>query len=78
MKRYPPEFKADAVVLYRSRPGVTVASVAADLGVNTESQRSWIRAADPDTVVPALPGLRRAATGSPVPSGPWSTKAVRG
>ncbi len=46
MKRYPPEFKADAVALYRSRPGVTVASVAADLGVNTETLQSWIRAAD--------------------------------
>ncbi|MBB5110126.1 transposase [Streptomyces spectabilis] len=36
MKHYPPEFKADAVALYRSRPGATIKSVAADLGVNTE------------------------------------------
>lgn len=27
---------------------------------------------------PAFPGRRRAATGSPVPPGPWSTKAVSG
>jgi hypothetical protein len=27
---------------------------------------------------PAFPGLRRAATGSPVPPDPWSRKAVRG
>ncbi|MGC4979646.1 transposase [Streptomyces sp. DT193] len=43
---YPAEFKADAVALYRSRPGATVKSVAADLGVNTETLRNWIRAAD--------------------------------
>lgn len=45
MKHYPAEFKADAVALYRSRPGATVKSVAADLGVNTETPRNWIRAA---------------------------------
>ncbi len=45
MKHYPPEFKADAVALYRSRPGTTVAAVAADLGVHPETLRSWIRAA---------------------------------
>ncbi|MCZ1014100.1 transposase [Streptomyces noursei] len=46
MKHYPAEFKADAVALYRSRPGATLKSVAADLGVNTEMPRNWIRAAD--------------------------------
>ncbi|MFJ3505682.1 IS3 family transposase [Streptomyces sp. NPDC090135] len=46
MKHYPAEFKADAVALYRSRPGATVRSVAADLGVNTETLRNWIRVAD--------------------------------
>lgn len=46
MKHYPVEFKADAVALYRSRPGATIKSVAADLGVNTETLRNWIRAAD--------------------------------
>jgi transposase len=45
MKKYPPEFKADAVALYRSRPGVTIKSVADDLGVNPETLRNWIRAA---------------------------------
>ncbi|WP_240805536.1 transposase [Streptomyces sp. A1547] len=45
MKHYSAEFKADAV-LYRSRLGATVRSVAADLGVNTETLRNWIRAAD--------------------------------
>ncbi|MGA5873960.1 IS3 family transposase [Streptomyces cinereoruber] len=46
MKHYPAEFKADAVALYRSRLGATVKSVAADLGVNTETLRNWIKAAD--------------------------------
>ena len=46
MKHYPAEFKADAIALYRSRPGATIKSVAADLGVNTETLRNWIRAAD--------------------------------
>ncbi|MCX4851854.1 transposase [Streptomyces sp. NBC_00893] len=46
MKHYPAEFKADAVALYRSRPGATIKSVAADLRVNTETLRNWIRAAD--------------------------------
>ncbi|WP_200259843.1 IS3 family transposase [Streptomyces sp. HSG2] len=45
MKHYPPEFKADAVALYESRPGATIKSVAADLGVNPETLRNWIRAA---------------------------------
>ncbi len=45
-RHYPPEFKADAAALYRSRPGVTVAQVAGDLGVNAETLRSWIRADD--------------------------------
>ncbi|MFE7301795.1 transposase [Streptomyces sp. NPDC057579] len=46
MKHYPPEFRADAVALYRSRPGATIKSVAGDLGVNTETLRNWIRAAE--------------------------------
>lgn len=46
MKHYPAEFKADAVALYHSRPGATIKSVAAGLGVNTETPRNWIRAAD--------------------------------
>ncbi|MEU7292307.1 DDE-type integrase/transposase/recombinase [Streptomyces exfoliatus] len=45
-KHYPADFKADAVALYRSRPGAPIKSVATDLGVNTERPRNWIRAAD--------------------------------
>jgi transposase len=46
MKHYPPEFKADAIALYRSRPGATIAQVADDLGINRETLRSWIRIDD--------------------------------
>ncbi|MEV0431351.1 transposase, partial [Micromonospora sp. NPDC050495] len=46
MKHYPAEFKADAVALYRSRPGATIAQIADDLGVNRETLRSWVRADD--------------------------------
>ncbi|MYU54286.1 MULTISPECIES: transposase [Streptomyces] len=45
MKHYPAEFRADAVALYRLRPGATIKSVATGLGVNTETLRNWIRAA---------------------------------
>ena len=45
-KHYPVEFKADAVALYRSRPGATYASIADDLGVNRETLRSWVRLDD--------------------------------
>jgi transposase-like protein len=42
MKHYPPEFRAEAVAFYRSRPGATIKSVADDLGVNHETLCSWI------------------------------------
>jgi transposase len=45
-KHYPVQFKADAVALYRSRPGATIALIADDLGVNRETLRSWVRADD--------------------------------
>ncbi|WLQ69383.1 IS3 family transposase [Streptomyces glycanivorans] len=45
MKNYPPQFKADAVALYESRPDATIRSVAADLGINPETLRNWVRAA---------------------------------
>ena len=43
MKQYSAEFRADAIALYRSRPGVTIKQLAADLGVNAETLRNWIR-----------------------------------
>ncbi|MFH9016421.1 transposase [Streptomyces sp. NPDC017943] len=46
MKHYPAGFKADAVSLYRLRPGARVKFVATDLGVDSETLRNWVRAAD--------------------------------
>ncbi|MEU0157252.1 transposase, partial [Micromonospora fulviviridis] len=63
-KHYPAEFKADAVALYRSRPGATIAQIADDLGVNRETLRSWVRADD----------QRRGATAGP--AGPPAAGSV--
>jgi transposase len=54
-KHYPQQFKADAVALYRSRPGSTIAQIADDLGVNRETLRSWVRADDQRRGGPAGP-----------------------
>ncbi|WSL73683.1 IS3 family transposase [Streptomyces sp. NBC_01723] len=45
MENCPPQFKADAVALYRSRPEATIRQVAADLGIVPETLRNWVRAA---------------------------------
>ncbi len=45
MKNYPPQFKADAVALYQTRPEATIRQVAADLGINPETLQNWVRAA---------------------------------
>jgi transposase len=45
-KQYPEQFRVDAVALYRSRPGVAIARVAKDLGINHETLRNWIRQDD--------------------------------
>jgi transposase len=39
---YPPEFRREAVELYR-RAGRPLSEVASDLGVATESLRSWVK-----------------------------------
>jgi len=57
-RHYPQQFKADAVALFRSRPGATIALIADDLGVNRETLRSWVRAVD----------QRRGGTGGPAAS----------
>ncbi|MFD7057241.1 transposase [Streptomyces mirabilis] len=44
IKNYPPQFKADAVALYRSRPEATIRQVTADVGINPETLRKWVRA----------------------------------
>ena len=60
MKHYPPEFRAEAVALYRSRPEATIAQIADDLGVNRETLRSWIRIDDGKK-----PGSRPTAQAAP-------------
>ncbi|MER5928259.1 IS3 family transposase [Streptomyces mirabilis] len=70
MKHYPPEFKADAVALYESRPEATIKQIAADLGVNPETLRNWIR----DAGV-SRPRGRRAAAPPAVPVAPSALEA---
>ncbi|WP_210582605.1 transposase [Streptomyces sp. GESEQ-4] len=41
MKNYPPQFKADAVALYQSRPEAAIRQVTAGLGINPETLRDW-------------------------------------
>ncbi|WP_181320112.1 transposase [Saccharothrix carnea] len=65
MKHYPPEFRAEAVALYRSRPGATIKSVAEDLGVNHETPRNWIRLDDAQRTGPQV---TTSATGAAPPS----------
>ncbi|WNV83906.1 IS3 family transposase [Umezawaea sp. Da 62-37] len=66
MKHYPPEFRAEAVALYRSRPGATIKSVAQDLGVNHETLRNWIRLDDAQgSEAPAAAGAAPVARASP-------------
>ncbi|RZF09640.1 hypothetical protein C0R05_06010 [Streptomyces albidoflavus] len=73
MKNYPPQFKADAVALYQSRPEATIRSVAADLRINPETLRNWVRADGASrprgrrTEAPAEPLRREAAVHHPGP-----------
>ncbi|MGY3061548.1 transposase-like protein [Streptomyces sp. TE3672] len=60
MKHYSAEFKADAVALYESRPETTIKQVAADLGINPETLRNWIRAAGSGR--PRVLGFRSSGT----------------
>lgn len=45
---YPPEFRAQAVELYQSS-GLSMARVAADLGVSVGSLKVWVKQAEIDT-----------------------------
>jgi transposase-like protein len=46
-KPYPPEFRREAVELYR-RAGKSLSELATDLGVSTETLRIWVKQADVD------------------------------
>ena len=57
--KYPEEFRRDAVALVTSSPERTVAAVARELGVNHETLRQWVIAAEKQQVQEAA-GLGRA------------------
>lgn len=44
---YPPEFRAEAVALYRSS-GRSMREIAQDLGISAESLRRWVHQAEID------------------------------
>lgn len=51
--KYSDEFRRDAVALYRaSGGGRTFAAVAKEIGVNHETLRNWVRAADAEPLGP--------------------------
>lgn len=49
-KPYPPEFRREAVELYR-RAGRSLSEIAGDLGVSSETLRMWVKQADVDAGV---------------------------
>jgi transposase len=57
--KYSEEFRRDAVALVKSSPERTVAAIARELGVNHETLRQWVLAADKDRARQAA-GLGRA------------------
>jgi transposase len=46
--KWPPEFRARAVQLYRESEGRTIAEVALELGVGAETFRKWVRQDEAD------------------------------
>jgi transposase len=46
---YPPQFKREAVELYRSSEKKSIPKMAKELGIATESLRRWIRQHEVDT-----------------------------
>jgi transposase len=46
--KFAPEFKARAIDLYRSSEGRTIADVARELGIGTETFRKWVRQDEAD------------------------------
>jgi transposase len=61
-KTYSPEFRRQAVDLYRSTPGATLRGIAADLGISRHTLQVWVHALDPGATATTGP---QGPTGSP-------------
>ncbi len=59
-KPYPPEFRREAVALYRSSAH-SLKEIASDLGVSSESPRIWVKQSAIDAGKQPGPDERRAA-----------------
>lgn len=46
--KFPPDFRARAIGLYRSSPDRTIAEVARELGIGAETFRKWVRQDEAD------------------------------
>lgn len=46
--KFPPDFRARAIELYRSSPDRTIAEVARELGIGAETFRKWVRQDEAD------------------------------
>ena len=57
--KYPPEFRARGVQLYRDSEGRTIAEGARELGVGAETFRKWVRQDEADRVRPRRSRPRR-------------------
>jgi transposase-like protein len=67
---FAPKFKARAIDLYRSSEGRTIADVARQLGIGTETFRKWVRQDDADRGERDDQARRARQIGARV--GPWS------
>lgn len=48
LSKWPPEFRARAVQMYRESEGRTIAEVALELGIGSETFRKWVRQDEAD------------------------------
>ncbi len=74
-KTYSPEFRRQAVDLYRSTPNARLKGIAADLGISRHTLHVWVAALDPDTpttstTTTAVTTRAGAATGSSTSGSP--------
>ena len=65
--KYPEEFRRDAVALVKSSPDRTVAEIARELGVNHETLRQWVKAADKQQARQAAGSRAPSSTNTPKP-----------